>query len=373
VAIPDGFRGSPGSDQEVVLRYHGPAHRGTYRFCEFWGFHWEDAAGTAYEVDDGTRTPVARAGGCDNYRNSATRTATKWWPYPLGVQASGARFLPGIVTAEDWTSGVIDHEVDIVVPEACGTFRAPAVRTDGWGTPAENPACLEYGTLYRLPAGTDCNPTGWWGGPGNARAAVLVCRAARRYGLRITDRNLCCVTVRYENVLSRLGVDPFGLSWDDRMLRWYFPWADLQVDGAIFALLCAFVLVVIVGVIVGLFSGYKVWHRAQQRADANNRVKVTAINIRNAEQQAKVVAAQDATVKAQADQRLIAARGIRNAQDEIAKTLTPLYVQFEAVQAQLAMAKSQNHTIVYVPAGTNGTPVITQDATASDAPSDTGK
>jgi hypothetical protein len=229
VAIPDGFRGSPGSDQEVVLRYHGPAHRGTYRFCEFWGFHWEDAAGTAFELDDGSRTPVARAGGCDNYRNSATRTATKWWPYPLGVQASGARFLPGIVTAEDWTSGVIDHEVDIVVPEACGTFRAPAVRTDGWGTPAENPACLEYGTLYRLPAGTDCNPTGWWGGPGNARAAVLVCRAARRYGLRITDRNLCCVTVRYENVLSRLGVDPFGLSWDDRLLRWYFPWADLQV------------------------------------------------------------------------------------------------------------------------------------------------
>jgi NAD-dependent DNA ligase len=91
-------------------------------------------------------------------------------------------------------------------------------------------------------------------------------------------------------------------------------------------------------------------------------VKVTAINIRNAQQQAKVVAAQDATVKAQADQRLIAAVGIRNAQDEIAKTLTPLYVQFEAVQAQLAMAQSQNHTIVYVPAGTNGTPVITQDA-----------
>jgi hypothetical protein len=121
------------------------------------------------------------------------------------------------------------------------------------------------------------------------------------------------------------------------------------------------IVVVSVGILIGILSGYKVWHRTQQRADANNRVKVTQINIRNAQQQAKVVAAQDATVKAQADQRLIAARGIRNAQDEIAKTLTPLYVQFEAVQAQLAMAKSPNHTVIYVPAGTNGTPVITEN------------
>jgi hypothetical protein len=167
--------------------------------------------------------------GCDDYRDSATRTATKWWPYPLGVQASGARFLPGIVTAEDWANGNVDHEVDVVVPEACGTFRAPAVRTDGWGTPAENTACLEYGTRYKLPASTDCDPLGWWGGPGNAKATRLVCLAAKRYGLRITDRNLCCVTVRYENVLARTGVDPFGLSWDDRMLRWYFPWGKLRV------------------------------------------------------------------------------------------------------------------------------------------------
>jgi hypothetical protein len=114
---------------------------------------------------------------------------------------------------------------------------------------------------------------------------------------------------------------------------------------------------------VGILSGYKAWHRSQQRADANNRVRVTAINIRTAQQQAKVVAANDARVHALANQRLIAARGIRNAQDEIQSTLTPLYVQFEAVQAQLAMAKSQNHTLVYIPSGTNGTPLITQNST----------
>lgn len=137
-----------------------------------------------------------------------------------------------------------------------------------------------------------------------------------------------------------------------------------RVIGLIAALLLALVLVCAIG--VGGCAGTKSFSRAQARADANNRVKVTAINIRNAQQQAKVVAAQDATVQAQADQRLIAARGIKNAQIEIAKTLTPLYVQFEAVQAQLAMAKSQNHTIIYVPAGTNGTPIITQDGAANE-------
>jgi hypothetical protein len=115
--------------------------------------------------------------------------------------------------------------------------------------------------------------------------------------------------------------------------------------------------------LVGGCAGAKSYSRYQKRADAENNVKVTAINIRKAQQKAKIVAAQDATVKAQADQRLIKARGIKRAQDEIQSTLTPLYVQFEAIEAQKAIATSgRNNTVIYVPAGTNGTPVITQDS-----------
>lgn len=121
------------------------------------------------------------------------------------------------------------------------------------------------------------------------------------------------------------------------------------------------VILIVVALFVGLIAGYNTFNRYQKRADANNNVKVTAINIRNAQQQAKVVHAQNATIQAKADQRKIEAVGLRNAQNEVAKTLTPLYVQFEAVQAQLAMAHSKNHTIIYVPSTTNGTPVITQD------------
>lgn len=107
-----------------------------------------------------------------------------------------------------------------------------------------------------------------------------------------------------------------------------------------------------------LAAAGKTFSRHQKLADANNRVKVTQINIRNSEQQAKVVAAQDGIIKAKADQRLIEAKGIRAAQDEISATLTDKYLQHEAIKAQLAMANSPNHTQVYIPSGNNGIPLV---------------
>jgi hypothetical protein len=106
-------------------------------------------------------------------------------------------------------------------------------------------------------------------------------------------------------------------------------------------------------------AGVKSFNRYQARADAANRARVTQLNIKTIAQQVKVQE-QLANVKA------AEAEGIRRAQDIVNRTLTPLYVQHEAVQAQLAMARSQNHTIIYVPAGTNGTPVITQSGSAEE-------
>lgn len=112
---------------------------------------------------------------------------------------------------------------------------------------------------------------------------------------------------------------------------------------------------------VGGLAGCKSFNRYQKRADANNNVKVTNINIRKAQQQARIVRAQNAAIQARAEQRAIEAHGIRRAQDIISQTLSPLYIQHEAIQAQKAVATSgRNNTIIYVPAGTNGTPVITQ-------------
>ena len=121
---------------------------------------------------------------------------------------------------------------------------------------------------------------------------------------------------------------------------------------------------VVLGVIAALLSALllfggcavqKSYNRYQKRADANNNVKVTNINIRKAEQQARIVHAQNAAVKAKAEQRVIEAEGIRKAQDLISKTLTPLYVQHEAIKAQ---ENDRQGDRTYIPVGPQGVPIV---------------
>ena len=59
-----------------------------------------------------------------------------------------------------------------------------------------------------------------------------------------------------------------------------------------------------------------------------------------------------------AEIRIEEARGIAEAQRIINATLTSNYLQHEAIQAQLQMASSPNHTTVYIPSGTNGIPLV---------------
>jgi len=59
-----------------------------------------------------------------------------------------------------------------------------------------------------------------------------------------------------------------------------------------------------------------------------------------------------------AEIRVEEAKGIAEAQKIINSTLTSNYLQHEAINAQLKMAESPNHTTVYIPVGTNGIPLI---------------
>ena len=66
----------------------------------------------------------------------------------------------------------------------------------------------------------------------------------------------------------------------------------------------------------------------------------------------KEIARKDAEI------RVEEAKGIAQAQKIINATLTPNYLQHEAINAQLKMADSPNHTTVYIPVGNNGLPLI---------------
>jgi len=65
-----------------------------------------------------------------------------------------------------------------------------------------------------------------------------------------------------------------------------------------------------------------------------------------------LIAKEDAAI------RIEEAKGIAKAQEIINTTLTKNYLQHEAINAQLKMAESPNHTTVYIPSGSNGIPLV---------------
>lgn len=114
-------------------------------------------------------------------------------------------------------------------------------------------------------------------------------------------------------------------------------------------------VIVFVAICVGGVAGCKSFNRAQKRADAKNRTAITKQEIKTAEQKAQVVKAQIKATQAEADKRVAEAHGIREAQDLIAKTLTPMYIQHEAIQAQRFGGQGDR---TYIPVGAQGVPLV---------------
>lgn len=100
------------------------------------------------------------------------------------------------------------------------------------------------------------------------------------------------------------------------------------------------VVILAVGLLLGVWAGYKSFHRYQVRADAHNTALAEGLKV--------------AAVKQRAEQRYQESIGIKRAQDEINRTLTPLYVQHEAIQA----LERSGAATVYIPSGNQGVPLV---------------
>ncbi|MFD9903866.1 hypothetical protein [Streptomyces sp. NPDC059063] len=119
---------------------------------------------------------------------------------------------------------------------------------------------------------------------------------------------------------------------------------------------------------IGIVWGAEAFDRSQRVADAknvvttsriaaNNKVRLNEIKIGQQRQRVKI-AEQEAEV------RLREARGVKAAQDEIAKTLTPEYIQYEMTKVLADIAKSgKNSSVIYIPVGPDGLPVIANSDT----------
>ena len=105
-------------------------------------------------------------------------------------------------------------------------------------------------------------------------------------------------------------------------------------------------------IIAGLMFALPAYGRYQRVADARNQVTVNDIQI---EQTVQLVQVE----KQKAAIRVQDALGIASAQKIINRTLTPQYLQHEAIQAQLTAAENSSHTeTIYVPSGPQGIPLI---------------
>jgi hypothetical protein len=100
-----------------------------------------------------------------------------------------------------------------------------------------------------------------------------------------------------------------------------------------------------------LMFGVPAYSRYQDRMDETNQITLNELKIQQTQQ---LVAVE----KQKADIRQAEAVGIAEAQKTINATLTPLYIQHEAIQAQEKMVNSPNHTEIYIPSGANGVPNI---------------
>jgi hypothetical protein len=112
------------------------------------------------------------------------------------------------------------------------------------------------------------------------------------------------------------------------------------------------VVTVLILAIIGLGINYlahglRNYGRGQKLADARNQVLINEIQIQQTHQLVQVQQ-QKAQIK------VAEANGIAEAQRIINGTLTPLYLQHEAIQAQ----ESQSNKIIYVPSGNQGIPLV---------------
>lgn len=70
----------------------------------------------------------------------------------------------------------------------------------------------------------------------------------------------------------------------------------------------------------------------------------------------------------QADIRLEEAKGIAKSMSEIKASLTPEYLQYESIKAMQASVGSPNHTVVYIPVGNMGIPLVGTLSAAEPSP-----
>lgn len=179
-----------GSDKQAV--FYDPS---TGEMWEVFGFSW-NATASRYEAIYGGYVPDAR-------------TAPEALPNSWGGRATSLPVVAANLLRVEWEEGVIRHPIGVGIPVVKPGFLAPATRQDNilnTGTPADywhtagndGRDAVPEGAFFRLPASYVIDENKYPASPAKSKMFAMLTRAARDYGLIISDGTGGSMTVGWE-------------------------------------------------------------------------------------------------------------------------------------------------------------------------------
>lgn len=128
-----------------------------------------------------------------------------------------------------------------------------------------------------------------------------------------------------------------------------------MTKGEIIGIIVAAILVI--GIMVAGFAGLPVWNVWRKTLSGQAQLRE--------QEYAKLILIEQAKAEKEsatlyADAEVARAKGVAESMNIISEELEKNinYLQYLAIQAQMKMAESPNHTTIYIPVGANGLPLI---------------
>lgn len=137
---------------------------------------------------------------------------------------SGASRLAGVIRMSEIKAGRIEHALALQTNNACSTFRAPALKSDGTSTRSD---CIPEGTRLQLDPALDLQSLKLT--PGE----LAVATAMQRYGGYVMDVAASPLTMSFERDTGA-GPNDIGKTYQEAGFRWdydameHVPWRELR-------------------------------------------------------------------------------------------------------------------------------------------------
>lgn len=199
VPIPDGAYANSGSDGVLVT-----VDEGAGVIYEFWRAKKDgDTWSTSFSAVNSLR-------------------GSGWGGAATG---SGASRLAGVIRLQEIAAGNIPHALALQSNNACPTFRAPALKSDGYSDRAD---CLPEGAKLQLDPSVDLKKLGL------SKGALAVATAMQRYGGYVMDVAGTPLSVSFE-LDTHAAPRTLGQTYTDAGFRWdydameHIPWEKLRV------------------------------------------------------------------------------------------------------------------------------------------------